>query len=256
MNPQHGYWPSFPHTMACAVALSAVFAAADVAHAQFTFLNQIAGGPTNSPGYLPLPAYVGGVGPDGQLLIDEGPSGSSHLVKAYAADGTYLRTMSQELAGPYFSTIGPDGTYYVSNLNGEGVAVYNSSGIFPHFAGPRASPFRRVLWRAFWLALRGERQSRRGLQHDLQRHDVSAARLVRIGGNRPRTVWYRRCWRNRLGLGGSEFLCRRSFWRTRRGFFGGGNLRVVHRRCFGTWQTFAAHGSCRQWHGPGLCGRQ
>jgi hypothetical protein len=88
----------------------------------------------NSPGYIPLPSIVSNVGPDGQILVDEGFFGNSELLKAYSADGNYLQTLAnvnQTINTPEFSAIGPDGTYYVSGNSN--IGVFSSTGTFQRY---------------------------------------------------------------------------------------------------------------------------
>ena len=105
--------------------------------AQFTFLNQFADGPTDSLGYIQIPFIVGSVGPDGQIVVDEGPATSTDNVKVYTADGSYLERLgfngvSNTISEPTFSAIGPDGTYYVTANLGGAVAVVGSDGTVQH----------------------------------------------------------------------------------------------------------------------------
>jgi hypothetical protein len=101
----------------------------DRAHAQFTYLNQIAGGATNSPGYLQYPYFVSSVGPAGEIVLTEGPFGNA--ASAYAADGSFLHTVGAgNVAHPIYSAIGPDGTSYLSENSNESIAVVDPNGNF------------------------------------------------------------------------------------------------------------------------------
>jgi hypothetical protein len=114
---------------AIVIALLLVAASQNTARAQVTYLNQIAGGPPNSPGYIPTPLIVGNVGPDGEFLIDGGFAANDGIIKAFAADGTYLRTLTNTIGKPLFSAIGPDGTYYVTSQLAQTVGVYSPNGV-------------------------------------------------------------------------------------------------------------------------------
>ncbi len=104
---------------------------------QSAFLNQIANGPVNGPGFLTDPLLVSNVGPDGQVVVDEGPATSSDTVYAYAADGSYLQRLAfngtgNQIQSPFSSAIGPDGTYYVVANGSQSVAVVNGNGVLQH----------------------------------------------------------------------------------------------------------------------------
>ncbi len=109
-------------------AICLLHACGNSARAQFTFLNQIGGGPVSSPGYISTPLIVGNGGPDGQVVVDGGFAVNNGVIKAYAADGTYLQTLSNTIGQPLYSAIGPDGTYYVSSSLSQTVGVYSSNG--------------------------------------------------------------------------------------------------------------------------------
>jgi hypothetical protein len=132
MNPQSGNWNWRRAATALTALVAIVVAMANDAQGQFTFLNRIAGGPPNSPGYIALPGGVSSVGPQGQILINEGPFDSVGILKEYAADGTYLTTYANTLAEPWFGTFAPDGTAYVSNNLAQTVGVYDTSGALLH----------------------------------------------------------------------------------------------------------------------------
>ncbi|HVU86080.1 MAG TPA: dockerin type I domain-containing protein [Pirellulales bacterium] len=133
MNFQCGRWRPEPRAIWCAAALAIWIVVPDVARAQFTFLNQIAGGPTNSPGFIALPGAVSSVGPTGQILIDEGLFNDHGVLKEYAADGTYLTTYSNDIAQPWNVAFTPDGTAYASSNLAQEVAIYDTSGTLqPH----------------------------------------------------------------------------------------------------------------------------
>ena len=72
-------------------AICLLHACGNSARAKFTFLNQIGGGPVSSPGYISTPLMVGNGGPDGQVVVDGGFAVNNGVIKAYAADGTYLK---------------------------------------------------------------------------------------------------------------------------------------------------------------------
>jgi hypothetical protein len=111
-----------------------------IALAQFTLLNQFANGAANSPGYLQYPIDVGNVGPDGQVLVDQGQLGTDGIVKAYSADGSFVQTLANGPVGsevsfnqPGYSAIGADGTYYVSDFLHQTVVVAGTTGVANHY---------------------------------------------------------------------------------------------------------------------------
>jgi hypothetical protein len=111
----------------CIVATTIVLLATMAAQAQFTYLNQIAGGLPSGPGYLQDPFFVGGVGPAGQIVVSEGAFATG--ANSYTADGTFLSNLGAgTVQRPDYSAIGPDGTYYLDVRASHQVAVIDSTG--------------------------------------------------------------------------------------------------------------------------------
>jgi sugar lactone lactonase YvrE len=82
-------------------------------------------GSVSGPGQLISPATVG-VGPDGSVFVVEGSNG---VVERFAANGTYLATLSGTLSWPNAVAVGSTGSVYVLDQFTRRVHVFDTSGV-------------------------------------------------------------------------------------------------------------------------------